>query len=40
MMIGELELKGMKFYASHGCFEEEKIIGNYFVVDFMAKVDM
>ena len=40
MMIGELELKGMKFYASHGCFEEEKIIVNYFVVDFMAKVDM
>lgn len=39
-MIGELELKGMKFYASHGCFEEEKIIGNYFVVDFWAKTDM
>lgn len=39
-MKGVLELNGMKIYASHGCFEEEKIIGNYFIVDFSAQVDV
>lgn len=38
--MGKLELKGMKFFAHHGCFDEEKIIGNYFIVDFSAEVDM
>ena len=26
-------LKGMQFYAYHGCFEEEQRIGTHFVVD-------
>lgn len=38
--MGKLELTGMKFFAHHGCFDEEKIIGNYFVVDFEAETDM
>ena len=29
-----IELSGMEFYAYHGCYEEEKIIGNKFVVSF------
>ena len=38
--MGKLELKGRKFFAHHGCFEEEKIIGNHFIVDFEAETDM
>ena len=33
-------MTGMKFFAHHGCFNEEKIIGNYFIVDFEAETDM
>jgi len=28
-----IKLEGMAFYAYHGCFSEEQIIGNKFVVD-------
>lgn len=38
--MGKLELKGMKFFARHGCFDEEKMTGNYFIADFSAEVDM
>ncbi len=38
--MGKIELCGMEFFAHHGCFEEEKIVGNYFLVDFSAEVDM
>lgn len=38
--IGKIELCGMKFFAHHGCFKEEKLIGNHFIVDFSAEVDM
>lgn len=30
----------MIFYARHGCFPEERTIGNKFVVDFSAQTDM
>ena len=30
----------MRFFAHHGCFAEEKTIGNYFIVDFAAETDM
>lgn len=30
----------MRFFAHHGCFSEEKTIGNYFTVDFSAMTDM
>ena len=29
----------MRFFAHHGCFHEEKVIGNHFVVDFEAWTD-
>lgn len=32
--MGKIELCGMHFFAHHGCFHEEKVIGNHFVVDF------
>lgn len=29
----------MKFFAHHGCFSEEKTIGNFFIVDFSVETD-
>lgn len=37
--VGKIELLDMWFYAHHGCFEEEQIIGTNFMVDFEAEVD-
>jgi len=31
--MGKIMLEGMVFYAYHGCFDEEQIIGNHFLVD-------
>lgn len=31
-MTGILEIEGMEFYAYHGCFEAEQIVGNKFTV--------
>lgn len=38
--MGKLELTGMVFWSHHGCFEEERTIGNRFVVDFEAFYEM
>lgn len=38
--IGTIELSGMRFFAHHGCFEEERITGTNFIVDFKGSVDM
>lgn len=34
-----VELVNMEFYARHGCFEEERIIGNRFVVNLRVQGD-
>lgn len=39
-MIGTVKLKEMELYGYHGCFEEEKIIGNYFILNFSARYNM
>lgn len=31
-MTGILEIEGMEFFAYHGCFEAEQIVGNKFMV--------
>lgn len=31
-MDGILEIEGMEFFAYHGCFEAEQIVGNKFIV--------
>lgn len=31
--MGKIILEQMEFYAYHGCFEEEQIIGNRFIVN-------
>ncbi len=37
---GRIELINLEFYSYHGCFEEEQIIGNYFLVSFSAETDV
>lgn len=34
-----IKLEGMVFYAYHGCFSEEQIIGNKFIVDVDFECD-
>lgn len=34
-----IAIEGMEFYAYHGCFEEEKIIGTSFMADLWFKAD-
>lgn len=40
MNLGKLEIRDMRFFARHGCFEEERLIGNTFIVDFEARYDV
>jgi dihydroneopterin aldolase len=37
---GIIELEEMEFYAYHGCFKEEKVVGNRFIVNIAIKTDM
>lgn len=39
-MLGIVELEGMEFFARHGCFEEERIIGNRFIVNLRMEVNV
>ncbi len=38
--MGTISIKGMEFYAYHGCFSEEQIIGNHFSIDLEMKVNV
>lgn len=38
--MGKIELQGMRFFAHHGCFSEERTIGNYFIVDLEVEADL
>ena len=37
--MGIIEIEGMEFYAYHGCFTEEQIVGNKFLVDLKLEAD-
>ena len=37
--MGIIEIEGMEFYAYHGCFTEEQIVGNQFMVDLHLETD-
>ena len=37
--MAKIKLTGMQFYAYHGCFPEEKLVGNDFLVDCYFKLD-
>lgn len=39
MNIAIIELENMEFYAFHGCYKEEQIVGNRFRVDLKFKID-
>lgn len=34
-----ISIEGMEFYAYHGCFAEEQVIGTWFEVDLFMNVD-
>ncbi len=37
--MGVIEIEGMEFYAFHGHFAEEQIVGNRFIVDLTLRTD-
>ena len=37
--MGTIILEGMEFFAFHGCFKEEQIIGTKFIVDLHVETD-
>ena len=34
-----IELENMEFHSFHGCFKEERIVGNSFLVQFSFEID-
>jgi 7,8-dihydroneopterin aldolase/epimerase/oxygenase len=38
--MGLIHLNEMEFYAYHGCFEEEQLAGNWFMVDLTLQTNM
>ncbi len=40
MQKGIIELEEMEFYAYHGCFKEEQVVGNKFMVNIAIQVDV
>ena len=37
--MGRIAINGMRFYAHHGCFEQERAIGTNFMVDLCLLTD-
>jgi dihydroneopterin aldolase len=37
--MGLIQIEGMEFFAYHGCFSEEQVIGNKFIVDIDFEVE-
>lgn len=37
--MSQISINGMEFFAYHGCFEEEQIIGTNFIVDLEIETD-
>lgn len=37
--MGQISLEGMQFYAYHGVYEEEQIIGNHYSVDVLIETN-
>lgn len=37
--MGKVSLEGMEFYARHGYYEEERVIGNKYSVDVVLDLD-
>jgi len=37
--MGIISIEGMEFFAYHGCFEEEQLIGTKFIADLFLETD-
>ncbi|MBK7029590.1 MAG: dihydroneopterin aldolase [Bacteroidales bacterium] len=37
--MGLIQIEGMEFFAYHGCFKEERVIGTRFIVDIAIEAD-
>jgi len=37
--VGIIEIEGMEFYAYHGHYEEERVVGNRFLLDLKIETD-
>lgn len=37
--MGLIQIEGMEFFAYHGCFKEERVIGTRFLVDIAIEAD-
>ena len=35
-----IKLEGMEFFSYHGCFAEEQVIGNKFIIDLEVEADI
>ncbi|HIS34331.1 MAG TPA: dihydroneopterin aldolase [Candidatus Avirikenella pullistercoris] len=40
MKKGVIEIENMEFYAYHGCYKEEKVVGNRFIVYMKLETDV
>lgn len=38
--MGVIRVEGMEFFAYHGCYEAEQVVGNKFVVDLQMETDI
>lgn len=38
-MMGLIEINGMEFFAYHGCYDTERVVGNKFLVDVTLETD-
>ncbi len=38
--MGLIQIENMEFYAYHGCFKEEQIVGNKFLVNLKLETEM
>lgn len=38
--MGLIRIEGMEFFAYHGCYEAEQIVGNRFLVDLTMETDV
>lgn len=38
--MGLIQIENMEFYAYHGCYEEERVVGNRFIVDVQIETDL
>ncbi len=39
-IMGLIHIENMEFYAYHGCFDQEQVVGNRFIVDLEISSDL